>query len=292
MKTIGVIGLGRIGMVAARTYVENGYEVYGYDCRDEAMEELESFGGIAAQNPAAVGHSSETVLILVLNDSQVEAVITGNNALLDATSKPSLVICMSTINRSNLERFDTLCSAQGIGFVDCPFTGGPARVESGTLTIIGAGQDTLLSQASTVLSIIGELKVVGDKPGMGQAVKHCNQLLVTAVHGATIELIALAKKSGADPKQVCEIVGAGIAGNDYFKLLSRGILEETDSPGGMGQLWKDINLVVTTAREHNLPLLSTFATAQYFNMAVAQGMENEDSARLMNLLDKMISSNP
>ena len=289
MKTIGIIGLGRIGMVAARTYVENGFEVHGYDCRPEAMDELESFGGTAAQNPAAVAACSETVLILVLNDSQVEAVIAGNNGLLDSVSKPSLVICMSTINRSNLERFDSLCAAQGIGFVDCPFTGGPARVESGTLTIIGAGHDTLLSQASSVLGIIGDLKVVGDKPGMGQAVKHCNQLLVTAVHGATIELIALAKKSGADPKQVCEIVGAGIAGNDYFKLLSRGILEETDSPGGMGQLWKDINLVVTTAREHNLPLLSTFATAQYFNMAVAQGMENEDSARLMNVLDKMIS---
>jgi 3-hydroxyisobutyrate dehydrogenase-like beta-hydroxyacid dehydrogenase len=111
---------------------------------------------------------------------------------------------------------------------------------------------------------------------------------VTAIHAATIELITLAEKTGADPKVACEVAGSGIGGNDYFRLLSKAILENTDSPGGLGQLWKDVNIIVTTAREHNLPLLTTFATAQYFNMAVAQGMGNEDAARLIDIIRKMI----
>ena len=138
------------------------------------------------------------------------------------------------------------------------------------------------------LEVIGQITLVGDKPGMGQAVKHCNQLLVTAIHAATIELITLAEKTGADPKLVCEVVGSGIGGNDYFRLLSKAILENTASPRGSGQLWKDVNIIVTTAREHNLPLLTTFSTAQYFNMAVAKGMENEDAARLIDIIRKMI----
>ena len=82
-------------------------------------------------------------------------------------------------------------------------------------------------------------------------------------------------------------MGSGIGGNDYFRLLSNAILNDTPSPGGMGQLWKDINLVVTSAREHNLPLLVANATAQYFNMAVSQGLAGEDSARLLDVFKRM-----
>ena len=159
---------------------------------------------------------------------------------------------------------------------------------AGTLTLIAAAAPEILEKTRPALEVIGQITLVGDQPGMGQAVKHCNQLLVTAIHAATIELITLAEKTGADPKLVCEVAGSGIGGNDYFRLLSKAILENTASPGGLGQLWKDVNIIVTTAREHNLPLLTTFSTAQYFNMAVAQGMENEDAARLIDIIRKMI----
>ena len=84
------------------------------------------------------------------------------------------------------------------------------------------------------------------------------------------------------------MVGSGIGGNDYFRLLSKAILENTTSPGGMGQLWKDVNIAVTSARAHNLPLLVVTSVAQYFNMAISQGMASEDSARLMAVLEDMV----
>jgi 3-hydroxyisobutyrate dehydrogenase-like beta-hydroxyacid dehydrogenase len=168
--------------------------------------------------------------------------------------------------------------------VDCPFTGGPARVATGTLTLIAAAPSGLLEEVRPTLETIGRITVAGNKPGMGQAVKHCNQLLVTAIHAATIELITLAEKSGADPKVVCEVVGNGIGGNDYFRLISQAILDNTASPGGMGQLWKDINIVLTSAREYNLPLLVATAVSHYFNMAISQGMAEEDSARLVQVI--------
>jgi 3-hydroxyisobutyrate dehydrogenase-like beta-hydroxyacid dehydrogenase len=145
-----------------------------------------------------------------------------------------------------------------------------------------------MEKARPLLEVLGKLTNAGPTPGMAQAVKHCNQLLVCAIHAATIELIALAQKTGADPRQVCEVVGSGIAGNDYFRLLSKAIVDQAASPGGMGQLWKDINIVVTSSREHNLPLLVANATAQYFNMAVSQGMANQDSALLQKVLQRMI----
>ena len=286
-KRVGIVGLGRVGMVAAEKFMSEGYQVFGYARRSEVIDEFQRLGGIHVDNPQKVAASADTVIVLVLNDKQVIDVVTGADGILAGASPGSTVIGMSTINRNNLEMVAERCAEKGVGFADCPFTGGPGRVVTGTLTIIGAAPADIIEKARPYLEVMGKITLVGDKPGMGQAVKYCNQLLVTAIHAATMELITLAEKTGADPKQVCEVVGSGIAGNDYFRLLSSAILDKSASPGGLGQLWKDVNIVVTTAREHNLPLLVSFATAHYFNMGVAQGMENADAARLIEVLRNM-----
>ncbi len=286
-KAVGIVGLGRCGMPAARKLIEGGYTVAGYARRPEVIEEFEKSGGIHAENPAEVARRSETIIVMVLNDDQVKEVVLGENGVLQGAASGATVICMSTINRGNLELVATECAARQVKILDCPFTGGPARVANGTLTLIAAGPEAVLSGVRPVLETLGNINVVGDLPGMGQAVKHCNQLLVTVVHAATVELLALARKSGVEVSQACEIIGSGIAGNDYFRLLTKAILEDSDSPGGMGQLWKDVNIVVNAGREHNLPLLAATAASQYFNMAISLGMENEDSAKLDAVMRRM-----
>jgi 3-hydroxyisobutyrate dehydrogenase-like beta-hydroxyacid dehydrogenase len=287
-KTIGIIGLGRCGMPAAQRFLENGFRVYGYARRPDVIQKLATFGGESMPSPAAVATHAPVVIVMVLNDGQVIDVITGPQGVLKSAAEGSTVICMSTINRDNLDWMAKECNAQKVDFIDCPFTGGPARIANGTLTLIAAAPEPVLSPCRGILEVIGKITLAGETPGMGQAIKHCNQLLVTAIHAAAIELIILAQKSGVDPKLVCEVVGSGIGGNDYFRLLSKAILDKTASPGGMGQLWKDINIVITSSRKHNLPLLVASAVSHYFNMSVAQGLADEDSAKMMEVMLQMI----
>jgi 3-hydroxyisobutyrate dehydrogenase-like beta-hydroxyacid dehydrogenase len=287
-KTIGIIGLGRCGMPAAQRFLENGFRVYGYARRPDVIQKFATFGGESMPSPAAVATHAPVVIVMVLNDGQVIDVITGPQGVLKSAAEGSTVICMSTINRDNLDWMAKECNAQKVDFIDCPFTGGPARIANGTLTLIAAAPEPVLSPCRGILEVIGKITLAGETPGMGQAIKHCNQLLVTAIHAAAIELIILAQKSGVDPKLVCEVVGSGIGGNDYFRLLSKAILDKTASPGGMGQLWKDINIVITSSRKHNLPLLVASAVSHYFNMSVAQGLADEDSAKMMEVMLQMI----
>jgi 3-hydroxyisobutyrate dehydrogenase-like beta-hydroxyacid dehydrogenase len=287
-KTIGLIGLGRCGMPAAQRFVENGFKVYGYARRPEVIQKFADCGGEFVPSPALMAARAPVVIVMVLNDDQVIDVITGLQGILKGAAEGSTVICMSTINRDNLDWMARECGAQKVNFIDCPFTGGPARIANGTLTLIAAAPEPVLSPCRSILEVIGKITYAGETPGMGQAIKHCNQLLVTAIHAATIELIILAQKSGVDPKLVCEVVGSGIGGNDYFRLLSKAILDKTTSPGGMGQLWKDINIVITSSRKHNLPLLVASAVSHYFNMSVAQGLADDDSSKMMEVMQKMI----
>jgi len=287
-KKIGIIGLGRCGLPAAEKFLNDGYQVFGCDRRPEVIAKFEATGGTHVENPAQVARSAETAIVIVLNDEQVIEVVTGQDGVLEGASSGLTVICMSTINRGNLGWVADKCAHRKVRFVDCPFTGGPARVKAGTLTLIAAAPSEVLEDVRPILEVVGQITVVGGRPGMGQAVKHCNQLLVTTIHAATIELIILAEKTGADPKLVCDVVGSGVGGSDYFRLLSKAILENTASPAAMGTLWKDVNIALTSAREHNLPLLVLTSTSQYFNMAISQGMAEEASARLIEVMRKMI----
>jgi 3-hydroxyisobutyrate dehydrogenase-like beta-hydroxyacid dehydrogenase len=286
-EKIGIIGLGRVGMPAAKKLIKEGYQVVGYARRPEVIEEFRAAGGQVVNNAKEVAQEVGTVVILVLNDQQVIEVVTGPDGVLESLEKGSTVICMSTINRNNLEWVAQQCADKGVELVDCPFTGGPARVETGSLTLIVAAPSNLVEKCRPVLEFLGNIKHVGETQGMGQSVKHCNQLVVAVTHAAVMEAILLAKKLGLDPHMVCEIIGSGIAGSDYFRLLSKGVLDKTPSPGGLGQMAKDIGIVANTACQLKQPLYVATAAHQYFLAAEAMGMQNLEGADLMRVVEKI-----
>jgi 3-hydroxyisobutyrate dehydrogenase-like beta-hydroxyacid dehydrogenase len=287
VKKVGIVGLGRCGMPAAKKYLQNGYQVFGYARRPEVIAKFQEMGGIHVENPAQVARNAEIVIVMVLNDPQVIEVVTGPNGILEGVGKNSMVIGMSTINRENQESIAKQCQENGVRFVDSPFTGGPARIEAGTLTLIVAAPSQLVEACRPILEVIGKIHYVGETIGMGQSVKHCNQLLVCVTHTAVMEIIQMARKLGLDPAMVCDIAGRGIGGSDYFRLLSKSILEHVPSPGGLGQLAKDIGIVVNTGRNLRLPLYTATSAYQYFLAALSQGLENMDGADTMKVIERM-----
>ena len=286
-ETIGIIGLGRMGREAAIKYIAEGYNVVGYARRPEVIREFTAAGGIAVKNSREVAEKSEIVIVYVLNDQQVIDVVTGPDGILDGCHKSTRVICMSTIDKDNLEWLAEKCAEKKVGLLDCPVTGGPARIKAGTLTLIVAAPKDLLEECRPVLEVQGKITYIGEKPGLAQAVKHCNQLLVATTLASTIEVITLARKGGLDPKVVCQVIGSGICGSDWFRLITSSILDNTPAPGGLGQMCKDIGLVINDARRVRTPLLVASASYQYYLAALSLGLENADAHELIKVIEKM-----
>jgi 3-hydroxyisobutyrate dehydrogenase-like beta-hydroxyacid dehydrogenase len=286
-ETIGIIGLGRMGLEAAKKYIAEGYNIVGYARRLEVIKEFTAAGGTAVRNSREVAAKSGKVIVYVLNDQQVIDVVTGPDGILEGCHPDTRVICMSTIDKDHLEWLAEKCAEKKVGFVDCPVTGGPARVKAGTLTLIVAAAKEVLEECRAVLEVQGKITYVGEKPGLGQAVKHCNQLLVAVTLAATIEVVTLARKGGLDPRQVCQVVGSGICGSDWFRLITSSILDNTPAPGGLGQMCKDIGLVINDAKRTKTPLLVASAANQYYLAALSLGLENADAHELIKVIEKM-----
>ena len=239
------------------------------------------------RNGREVAERSGKVIVYVLNDQQVIEVIAGPNGILEGCHKDTRVICMSTIDKDNLEWVAEQCAKKSVGFVDCPVTGGPPRIEAGTLTIIAAGDKELIEKCRAILEVQGKITYVGERPGLAQLVKHCNQLLVATTLAATIEVITLAKKQGLDPRLVCKVVGSGISGSDWFRLITSSILDNTPAVGGLGQMCKDIGLVINDSRRVRTPLIVASAAYQYYLSALSLGMENAEVHELIKVLETM-----
>lgn len=286
-ETMGIIGLGRMGRVAAKKYIREGYKVLGYARKPEVIKEFTDGGGIALRSSREVAEQAGKVIIYVLNDPQVIDVVTGPDGILKGCHKETRVICMSTIDKGNLEGLAEECARKGVGFVDSPVTGGPARIEAGTLTLIVATSKDLLEECRTLLEVQGKITYVGAKPGLGQAVKHCNQLLVATTLAAIAEVLTLAQKEGLDLRLVCRVIGSGICGSDWFRLVTSSILDHSPAPGGLGQMCKDIGLVINDSRQARIPLLVASAAYQYFLSALSLGMENAEVHELIKVLERM-----
>lgn len=289
-EPVGIIGLGRIGLAAAQAYLAAGFPVLGNDRRVAAMEQLKAAGGIPFHTAEAVAQRARILLILVLNDEQVIEVLTGKDGVLRSASVDSTVVCMSTINRDTIAMAAAKCGEKKVRLIDCPFTGGPARVATRTLTLIAAGPEADLDAVRPVLEVLGNIVYAGAEPGLGQAVKHCNQLLVGATHAATMEVIALARRLGLDPSLVTSVVGSGIAGSDYFRLLAESVLKKTPSPGGLGQMCKDMAIVCNTLRNVGMQAHVGTSASEYFSTAERLGMTEREGADLIEVVEAFSSS--
>jgi len=285
-EPLGIIGLGRVGLAAAKAWLDRGYKIFGYDIDPSALNEFAASGGTAVDSPEEVAQRALIIMILVLNDDQVTEVVTGKDGILRAGEPGRTVVCMSTIRRETLEFISGRCDERKIAFVDCPFTGGVARIPSGSLTLIAAAPQLALDQVRPVLEVIGKIVYAGPTPGQGQAVKHCNQLLVGVTQAATMEVITLARKLGLDPSLVTSVAGSGIAGSDYFRLLSESILKKTPSPGGLGQMCKDMAIVKDALRKAGMHAPVASAAAEYFSAAEKLGMKDRESADLIEVVER------
>lgn len=210
---------------------------------DAANTERAPAGAMIARSNREVGEHAEIVLLSVPDGAASYAVckdlIAARPCLVD------LVIDSSTIGIKAAGGIEALLSDHGIAYVDAPVSGGTAGAEAGSLSVILACSQTLFDRASPLLSCIGgHLFHVGERPGMGQAVKLLNNFLSATAMAATSEAVAFATAEGLDMQTVLDVVnrstGQNTASRDKFPM--RVVTESYDAGFAAAMMAKDVRL--------------------------------------------------
>ena len=283
--SVGVIGLGSMGLGVARTLLRKGFTVHACDARPDVVRSFAREGGIGANTPAALGEHVKIVLILVVNADQTEEVLFGADGAVSTLAQGSVVMCSSTVAPEFAMRTGKRLKDAGLLMIDGPVSGGAARAAKGELSVMASGEDAAFRKAKPLLdAIAAKVYRLGDKPGQGSKVKMINQLLAGVHIAASAEAMALGIKAGVDPKVLYEVISNSAGSSWMFQNRVPHILAGDYTPLSAVNIFvKDLGIVLESARKMTFPLPLTASAHQMFLGAAGKGLGYEDDSAVIKV---------
>ncbi|WP_338086114.1 L-threonate dehydrogenase [Gluconacetobacter azotocaptans] len=292
--SIGVIGLGAMGLGVAQSLLRAGYAVHAYDIRPEVLAAFATQGGVAGTTPADVAEACNIIIVLVVNAAQTDTVLFGPDGAFAAMRPGGLVIACATVAPAAIEALEARLRAGGVWLLDAPMSGGAAKAATGEMTLMTSGPPEAYDRAQDVLpAIAGRVYRVGDRVGLGTRIKIINQLLAGVHIAAAAEAMALGLREGADPKTVYDIITHSAGNSWMFENRMAHVLAGDYTPLSAVDIFvKDLGLVLDTARAACFPLPLASAAHQMFLQAAAAGLGREDDSAVIKIFPGITLPDP
>jgi putative dehydrogenase len=275
---VAVIGLGAMGMGAAKSCLRAGSPTAGCDLRESARAEFAAAGGTPCASPAEIPQGTEAVLLLVVNAAQTEAALFGEQGCAPRLAPGAVIVSSATMSPAEAKRLAAEAGNRGFLYLDAPVSGGAAKAASGEMTVMASGAKAAFDKARPVLDAVAtKVWELGDAVGIGATVKVAHQLLAGVHIAVAAEALSLAIRAGADPKQFYDVVTSAAGNSWMFENRMARVLEGDDAPRSAVDIFvKDLGLVAEMARslDHPVPLAST--AQQLFTSASAMGEGRAD----------------
>ncbi len=287
-EQIGFIGLGIMGRGMARNLLKAGFTVRVWNRTAARMTELAPDGAIATQSPSDLASQSDLIIICVSDTPDVEAVLFGEQGVINGVNDGALVIDMSTISPQATREFACKLAAKNAKMLDAPVSGGSEGAAKGTLTIMVGGDDDAVARARPALEAMGKKITHMGPNGAGQMTKLVNQCLVVGHALAMSEALLLAQAGKLDLQKTIEALGAGAAGSWMWSNRGPQIIKRDWKPGFTIDLQqKDVRLVLQAADQLGVPTMMTGLIFQLYRSLQAEGLGSEGNHALVKALEKI-----
>ena len=288
-KSVGFIGLGRMGGGMAKNMLKTLGSLRVFDPFPEAMAPLIEAGATACRSSAEVAENCDLIFICVPFAPEVEAVMFGQAGIVSAGRSGLTIVDTTTLDRIDALAFAGRAEAAGITYWDCPISGMPFRAHDGTLTVMFGGTDEAFSAAKPYLDMFGEFIVHAGPLGSGQAMKAINNIIYNVNIVALCEVLPLAVAAGLDPDEVARVVTSASSrsfASEYF--VPRMMERKFDSDFAMQDAYKDIVNVQRMAVETKAMLPVVNAMIGSYQAAMAAGHGTEPKSAMLKVYENAL----
>jgi len=287
MRRVGIIGLGDMGIGMARNIIKKGFDLVGYDLRDERLRILETLGGKGASSPQEVGQQSDVVFVMVLK--QVKQVVAAEDGLLQSMWAGSTIIVSATIEPKEIRDIAKIIFAKGVNLIDAAVSGGKSGAENGTLTVMAAAKKEIFDTNQDVLRAVGErIFHVGEEIGIGQTVKAALQALIGVTFAGIFESLVLGAKAGVKGETLYEIFSASGVSSPLFRNCAQLIMDRKFKNTGshIGTMYKDLGISMALAKENGVAMFTTSAAYELFQAGISL-FPDEDNWACVKFLEQI-----
>jgi 3-hydroxyisobutyrate dehydrogenase len=284
MTTVGVIGLGKMGLPIAQNLMDRGFTVVGY--RRSGTGELAALGGAGAQSPAEVASASDVLLSILPDVAALREVVLGPRGTLTKLRPGTVHVEMSTLDVAEKAALRDRVRASGGDLLDCPISGTPAMVRPRAATTFVSGEQASVDAVRQVLDAISGPWVYTGAFGTAAHLKYVASLLVAVHTVATAEAMLLARRSGLDLELVQRTLDDSIASSAIWQRRGPLVRERhwTPAPGPIATLHEILEQIEDQAAAVGTVLPLFGVAKQLFDKALAEGWGDLDIAAVHDVL--------
>lgn len=285
--TITFIGLGIMGAPIARNLLAAGHDVIGINRSDAAVARFVAQGGRTAELADAVA-ASDTVMLMLPDSPDVEHVVLGEGGVRESARAGTRIVDLSTVAPATSRRVAEACASRGVGYLDCPVSGGEQGAIDGTLSVMVGGTADDLEAVEPLLEAIGSTIVHVGEVGAGQTVKAANQLIVAGTIQLVAEALVFLEHHGADVDAAVRVLAGGLAGNRILDRKAADMIERRYEPGFRIELHrKDLGIYLAAARAAGVVSPAGAMLGQLLESAVANGDGPLDHTALLRGVERL-----
>ena len=216
--TVGMIGLGAMGLPMSRNMVLRGQDVVGYDLAPERLLEAAKVGVAYADSLADLMDRCDVVLACLPND---ESMVALGHAMAPHVRAGQLLVVTGTHSLAVMSSLDRLFRAARASVVDAPVVFGGTNTENGTLvSLLGGAQADVERARPVVMGYSKDAEHVGPL-GAGQVAKACNNYLHWVHSVSNFEALALAKRYGVDAERMRRVLMKSPGDNGTLRNFDR-----------------------------------------------------------------------
>jgi len=276
--TVGVVGLGAMGLGMATSAVRAGFRTWGFDLSPARLDLARKAGVVPASILEHVFAADR--IVFSLPTAQDVAAVIGTMVPHLKTRDRLVVIDTSTSEPDVTRALAAGLADMGHGFLDAPVSGGPAGAAKGALTMMIGGAKADLADAQPVIDALAAKAIhVGDS-GAGNVAKLVNNLLCAAHMVTTAEGLRLAEAAGISAEAALNVLNAASGRSMLSEVhFPTWVMNEGfDSGFTMALMQKDVRLARKLAHDTATDMPLTEKAASLW--ADAPYGPNEDFTRM------------
>jgi 3-hydroxyisobutyrate dehydrogenase len=287
----GFVGLGAMGAHMARNLHGAGLLTGVWNRTTEKATALaQELKVHAFTSLTELAGNCEAVVICVSADEDLRAVVTG----LEPGLSPNMIVMdCSTVGKGTVRELHEQLGRLGVGFLDCPVSGGVEGARTASLAIMVGGDESVFHRALPILDKLGKAVAFMGPSGSGQAAKATNQIMCAGIIQAVGEAMAFAHAEGLPMKRVIDVLGKG-AGSSWYFVNRAPFMANNHFPAGFRVRLhdKDLRICRSMAAERGAVLPIVESTLEQYAKLIAQGFGDEDISAIYRLTTQLFPVKP
>jgi len=286
---VAFIGLGDIGEPMASHLARDPFDLVVWNrTASKANDFAGKYKARVATTPAEAVRDADVVITCLPSSVEVEAVLHGENGILEALRKGAVLIDCTSGDPPTSRSIAAELGGRGVEFIDAPVSGGVVAAKSGTLTVMWGGEITVFERVRPVIEAFGKKIVHAGPVGAGDALKAVNNALLAVHILSTAEGLAILVKAGVDPKVALEVINASSGrSNSSENLIPQRVLTRAfPRTFRLALLEKDIAIAAVMAEDLHARTPVISLTAERFHEAREKLGEQADHVEAVKIVEE------